>query len=80
MEPIKDVTLHVYELQTSPDEQQQRQSTGARALSFFSRMLPSMGMGAYHTSLEVMDDRYTFAANAGIVKSRSRTEAVPPGE
>lgn len=78
-EPIKDVTLHVWELQTAPDEQQQQQSTGARALSFFSKLLPSMGMGAYHTSLEVMGDRYTFAANAGIVKSRSRNEAVPGG-
>lgn len=78
MEELKDVVLHVYELQTTPNQQQQ-QSAGVRALSFFSRMLPSMGMGAYHTSLEVMGDRYTFAANAGIVKTRSRSEAVPPG-
>ena len=78
MEVLKDVVLHVYQLETSP-EQQQQQSGGTRALSFFSRLLPSMGYGAYHTSLEVMDDRYTFAANAGIVKTRSRNEAVPPG-
>jgi hypothetical protein len=48
-------------------------------MSFFSRLLPSVGMGAYHTSIEVMDDRYTFAANAGIVKTRSRNEGIPLG-
>ena len=80
MQELQDVVLHVYELQTpESQQQQQQQSTGGRALSFFSRLLPSIGMGAYHTSLEVMDDRYTFAANAGIVKTRSRNEAVPPG-
>jgi len=80
MNVLQDVILHVYELQTTPDQQpEQQQSTGVRAMSFFSRVLPSIGMGAYHTSLEVMDDRYTFAANAGIVKTRSRNEAVPPG-
>eukprot|EP00339_Tiarina_fusa_P016601 CAMPEP_0117059194 /NCGR_PEP_ID=MMETSP0472-20121206/41113_1 /TAXON_ID=693140 ORGANISM="Tiarina fusus, Strain LIS" /NCGR_SAMPLE_ID=MMETSP0472 /ASSEMBLY_ACC=CAM_ASM_000603 /LENGTH=59 /DNA_ID=CAMNT_0004776797 /DNA_START=51 /DNA_END=227 /DNA_ORIENTATION=- len=59
MNALQDVVLHVYEL--TPDDQQQQQqqqqqSTGVRALSFFTRILPSMGMGAYHTSLEVMDD------------------------
>ncbi|CAB9502862.1 Desumoylating isopeptidase 2 [Seminavis robusta] len=79
MQVLQDVVLHVYELQAPADQQQQQQSSGLRALSFFSQMLPSMGYGAYHTSLEVMDDRYTFAANAGIVKTRSSNEAVPPG-
>ena len=83
MESIKDVTLHVYELQPSntndDQQQQQQQSTGLRAFSFLSRILPSMGMGAYHTSLEVNGERYTFEANRGIVKSRSRVEAVPAG-
>jgi PPPDE putative peptidase domain len=66
----QDVVLHVYELHPSQGQQQQG------ALSFLSQfLLPSMGYGAYHTSLEVMKDRYTFAANVGIVKSRS--EAVP---
>jgi PPPDE putative peptidase domain len=77
MHVLQDVVLHVYELQTATSDEQQ--SAGVRALSFFSRVLPSMGYGAYHTSLEVMDDRYTFAANVGIVKTRSRNEAVPPG-
>lgn len=79
MMELKDVILHVYELQTPESQQQQQQSTGLRALSFFSSMLPSIGMGAYHTSLEVMDDRYTFAANAGIIKTRGSREGVPPG-
>jgi PPPDE putative peptidase domain len=82
MQVLQDVVLHVYELQTTPSAaagDEQPQTAGVRALSFFSRVLPSMGYGAYHTSLEVMDDRYTFAANAGIVKTRSRNEAVPPG-
>jgi hypothetical protein len=77
MQELKDVVLHVYELQT-PQQQQQAHTAGARAMSFFSRMLPSVGMGAYHTELEVMGDRYAFVANAGIVKSRSR-DNVPPG-
>lgn len=80
MQELKDVVLHVYSLQTPAEQQQQMDSTaGGRAASFFSRMLPQIGMGAYHTSLEVMDDRYTFAANAGIVKTRSNREGIPPG-
>eukprot|EP00544_Gedaniella_sp_CCMP2646_P011794 CAMPEP_0202484384 /NCGR_PEP_ID=MMETSP1361-20130828/3466_1 /ASSEMBLY_ACC=CAM_ASM_000849 /TAXON_ID=210615 /ORGANISM="Staurosira complex sp., Strain CCMP2646" /LENGTH=218 /DNA_ID=CAMNT_0049113005 /DNA_START=95 /DNA_END=751 /DNA_ORIENTATION=+ len=67
MECAKDVVLHVYELQPSGNA------------SFFSRMLGSLGHGAYHTSLEVDGYRYTFAANAGIVKTASRNEGVPPG-
>jgi hypothetical protein len=65
-----DVVLHVYELQPS--------SSSGSGL-FFSRMLGSIGHGAYHTSLEVDGYRYTFAANAGIVKTASRNEGVPPG-
>jgi hypothetical protein len=67
MECAKDVVLHVYELQPSGNA------------SFFSRMLGSLGHGAYHTSLEVDGYRYTFAANVGIVKTASRNEGVPPG-
>ena len=68
MEGAKDVVLHVYELQPP-------NANG----SFFSRLLGSIGHGAYHTSLEVDGYRYTFAANAGIVKTASRNEGVPPG-
>lgn len=68
MEGAKDVVLHVYELQPP-------NSNG----SFFSRILGSVGHGAYHTSLEVDGYRYTFAANAGIVKTSLRNEGVPPG-
>lgn len=38
-----------------------------------------MGLAPHHTSLEVDGYRYTFAANAGIVKTVSRNEGVPPG-
>ena len=81
MESIKDVTLHVWELQPSEEQrqQQQQQNAGMGAFSFIARILPSMGMGAYHTCLEVNNERYTFQANRGIVKSRSRVEAVPGG-
>ena len=42
--------------------------------SFFARVmkvLNPMGFGAYHTSLSVGGFNYTFAANAGIVRSRA---------
>lgn len=70
MEGAKDVVLHVYELQPPSS------SSGG---SFFSRMLVGVGMAPHHTSLEVDGYRYTFAANAGIVKTVSRNEGVPPG-
>jgi hypothetical protein len=71
MEGAKDVILHVYALQPPAN------SSGSG--SFISRLLPAVGMGAYHTSLEVDGYRYTFAANAGIVKTMSRNEGVPSG-
>lgn len=76
MEELHDVVLHVYQLAV-PEQggQQQQQSAG----SFFARMLPNIGMGAYHTSLQVDKYRYTFAANAGIVRTLSEREGVPPG-
>ena len=70
MEELKDVTLHVYQLAASE---------GSNGGSFLSRMLPAVGLGAYHTSVEVAGYRYTFAANAGIIKTRSQNEGVPPG-
>jgi len=63
----KDVTLHVYQLAPS------------QGGSFMSRFLPGLGMGAYHTSLEIDGYRYTFAANAGIIKTLSRNEGLPEG-
>jgi hypothetical protein len=82
MEEFHDVVLHVYDLQT-PDAEQMQQATntsrGGSIVSFFSKLLPTIGMGAYHTCVEVMNDRYTFAANAGIVKTRSSSQGVPSG-
>lgn len=72
MEGVKDVVLHVYQLQTS-------NGNNGSSASFFSRLLPQVGLGAYHTSLEVEGYRYTFAANFGIVKTISHNEGVPPG-
>ena len=69
MEEVKDVTLHIYQLEAPQD---------SRA-SWVTRMLPSLGMGAYHTSLQVDGVRYTFAAQQGVVQTRSQREGVPPG-
>lgn len=72
MEEVKDVVLNVYSLSTDSPEL-------GRTGSFFSRMLPSMGMGAYHTSLAIGDGyNYTFAAGSGIVKLSTRHQGVPP--
>lgn len=65
MEELKDVVLNVYALATDGPEM-------GRAASFLTRFLPSLGMGAYHTSLELDGYNYTFAAGAGIVKSSVR--------
>jgi hypothetical protein len=76
------VILHVYELQ--PDQSAHRPeeiSRTDRALLMVSGLLPSIGMGAYHTSLEVMDLKYTFAANAGVMCGRANGSdvGVPKG-
>lgn len=71
-----DVILNVYEL--LPEQQQQQQGGAA---GFFARMLPSMGLGAYHTSLEVKGYCYAFAAGSGIHKITSSQRdrlGVPP--
>ena len=70
------VILHVYELQPDPslaESQQQHVSTTDRALLFMSGLLPTIGMGAYHTSLELGSTGciYTFVGNLGIVVSKS---------
>jgi len=72
MEELKDVILNVY---TLPTDSPELGSSG----SFLGRLLPSIGMGAYHTSLQLDGYEYTFAANRGIVKSPSRHEGVPRG-
>ena len=66
---------------SSSNQQQQRSHSTSSWSSFFvSQMLPSMGLGAYHTSLRVGSNHdspytitYTFVANQGIVSSRSRS-------
>eukprot|EP00980_Cylindrotheca_fusiformis_P021172 scaffold8136_cov127-Cylindrotheca_fusiformis.AAC.12 len=66
------VILHVYELQ--PDKSGVRPediSRTDRALLLVSGLLPTIGMGAYHTSIEVMDLKYTFAGNAGVMCGRA---------
>ena len=67
------ITLHVYELQPDPSQQTQQPSATDRALLMVSGFLPAIGMGAYHTSLEVkvMNLKYTFAAGGGIMVGRS---------
>jgi len=65
----KDVVLHVYELK--PENGQETSS------SFWYRMLPSIGMGAYHTKIEMDGYHYTYVANQGIVKTLSRYQGVP---
>lgn len=66
------VILHVYELQPDANARRPHEiSNTDRALLMVTGLLPSIGMGAYHTSLEVMDLKYTFAANAGIMCGRA---------
>ena len=79
MEVDKDVVLHVYKLLNDDATASRGGGGGGGMGGFLSRLLPSMGMGAYHTSLEVDGYRYTFAANAGIIKTSSRNEGVPTG-
>lgn len=66
------VILHVYELQPDANARRPHEiSNTDRALLMVTGLLPAIGMGAYHTSLEVMDLKYTFAANAGIMCGRA---------
>ena len=61
------VVLNIYELPMStPDVDQLRPY--ASVTSFFSRILPSAGLGAYHTSLDVGDSTYAYAVG-GITKT-----------
>jgi hypothetical protein len=65
------VVLHVYELQPDPSQHSHQPSTTDRALLLVSGILPAIGMGAYHTSLEVLGLKYTFAGGAGVMAARS---------
>lgn len=66
------VVLHVYELQPEANSRSPHEiSNTDRALLMVTGLLPSIGMGAYHTSLEVMDLKYTFAGNAGVMCGRA---------
>jgi hypothetical protein len=63
---VHEVTLHVYQL--APEGH-----------AFFTGVLPSLGLGAYHTCIEIDQSRYTFAPKVGIVRSSIRHEHAPTG-
>lgn len=75
------VILHVYDFQPDISQQQQAISTTDRALLMFSSVLPKIGMGAYHTSLELRDLKYTFQGGTGIIAGRANEAdiGVPQG-
>ena len=74
------VVLNIYELPMSapPDVDQLRPYASALT-SFFSRILPSAGFGAYHTSLDVGVDTYAYAVG-GITKTHiaNKHRNLPP--
>lgn len=63
--PSVDVTLHVYKLSAV--------THGPTVDWWTSQVLPSLGMGAYHTSLHVHNQYHTFAAHQGIITNRNDT-------
>lgn len=68
MSAVGDITLNVYKLTAASDD-------GANFWT--TRLLPAIGMGAYHTSISVgTKHHFTFAARHGILQSRKEpTEA-----
>jgi len=82
-ESVEDpVVLNIYQLEApEPDAnaEQQQSSVGRGVASFFSRILPRAGLGAYHTSLDVNGYCYTFGVG-GIGKSTitNKSTHVPP--
>jgi hypothetical protein len=68
----KQVVLHVYSLTVGDNS-----SATTTTASFWTRWLPSIGMGAHHTSIELDGYHYTFAATVGIAKSRAAAAGVP---
>jgi PPPDE putative peptidase domain len=64
MAEVGDVTLNIYKLSVPAAE-------GSSSNFWTSRLLPAIGIGAYHTSITVgTKQHYTFAARHGIVESR----------
>eukprot|EP00533_Pseudo-nitzschia_delicatissima_P002713 CAMPEP_0116092234 /NCGR_PEP_ID=MMETSP0327-20121206/7934_1 /TAXON_ID=44447 /ORGANISM="Pseudo-nitzschia delicatissima, Strain B596" /LENGTH=261 /DNA_ID=CAMNT_0003583647 /DNA_START=1 /DNA_END=786 /DNA_ORIENTATION=+ len=61
------VVLNIYELPMSTPENDQTRPYAGIA-SFFCRILPSAGFGAYHTSLDVGNSTYAYAVG-GITKT-----------
>mmetsp|Transcript_7323 Transcript_7323/g.17858 ORF Transcript_7323/g.17858 Transcript_7323/m.17858 type:complete len:236 (-) Transcript_7323:520-1227(-) len=61
------IVLNIYELPMSVPEGTQ-QGPYAGITSFFSRILPSAGFGAYHTSIDVGNTTYAYAVG-GITKT-----------
>jgi hypothetical protein len=85
MEPILEVRLHVYDLipEDTPTSGgagggNNRNHHGNAFLRMFSRtVLPMVGMGAYHTSLEIDGFVYVYAANVGITKTKLTSTITP---
>jgi len=74
----KKIVLNVYELAMTPDQQEQQQQQSS-VVSFFSRILPHAGLGAYHTSLDVNGYCYTYGVG-GISKTSvaKKHNYIPP--
>lgn len=62
------VVLNIYELPMSAPTENEETRPYAGVASFFSRILPSAGFGAYHTSIDVGNTTYAYAVG-GITKS-----------
>ena len=61
------VVLNIYELPMgTPENDQLRPYAGIT--SFFSRIMPSAGFGAYHTSIDICNTTYAYAVG-GITKT-----------
>ena len=77
------ITLNVYKLGLElalPQQQQQQQQSlqsspqeqphpYAGPIAFFSKILPQAGLGAYHTSIDVLGFCYTYGKSTGIIKT-----------
>ena len=71
------VLLNIYELPMSNPVDDQSPYSGIA--SFFSRILPSAGFGAYHTSIDVGNTTYAYAVG-GITKTSvaNKHRGLPP--
>ncbi|EED96461.1 hypothetical protein THAPSDRAFT_1487 [Thalassiosira pseudonana CCMP1335] len=69
---MDNVVLNIYDL--APASSQQDGSSQPQAPtfpSFFSSVLSPLGMGAYHTSIDIRGFRYQFGASVGITRTSS---------